>query len=121
MKYRLYEDHGFVAPCPAFAESDDFDALRLWAVEHNDWKGTKKVAVISSDSGRFWLIRRDGSVLREVSNVRGRTGRRSQAEKLAQRLDGTRPFTPKSAADLGYELPSRERYRHKTIHVMPKD
>ncbi len=121
MKYRLYEDHGSVAPCPALAESEDFDALRLWAVDHNDWKGTKKVAVISSDSGRFWLIRRDGSILREVSNARGQTGGRSQAEKLAQRLDGTRPFTSKSAADLGYELPSPERYRHKTIQVMPKD
>lgn len=73
MRYRLYEDHGCVAPCPAFAESGDFDALRLWAVDHNDWKGARKVAVIASDAGRFWLIRRDGSVLREVSNVRGQT------------------------------------------------
>ncbi|MCW2593566.1 MAG: hypothetical protein JWQ86_5993 [Mycobacterium sp.] len=78
------------------------------------------VAVIASDEGRFWLIRLDGSVLREVSDVRGRTGGRSQAEKLAQRLDGTRPFTAKSAADLDYELPSPDRYRHKTIHVTPK-
>ena len=32
MKYRLYESSGFVATCPAFAESDDFDALRLGSV-----------------------------------------------------------------------------------------
>jgi hypothetical protein len=117
VKYRLYEDHGFVAPCPAFAGSDHFDALRLWAAEHNDWKGPRKVAVIASDEGRFWLIRRDGSVLREVSDVRGRTGGRSQAKKLGQRLDGTRPFTPKSAGDLGYQLPAPDRYHHRTIHV----
>jgi hypothetical protein len=77
MKYRLYESSGFVAACPAFAESDDFDALRLWAVDHNDWKGTRQGAVIASDSGRFWYVRRDGSA-REASNVRGRTGGRSQ-------------------------------------------
>lgn len=117
MTYRLYEDHGAVATCPAFAESDDFDALRLWAVTNNDWKGTRKVAVIASDEGRFWLIRRDGSVLREVSHERGITGGRSQAEKLAQRLDGTKPFTAKGAADLNYELPSLKRYQHKTIRV----
>jgi hypothetical protein len=120
MKYRLYESSGFVAACPAFAESDDFDALRLWAVDHNDWKGTRQGAVIASDSGRFWYVRRDGSA-REASNVRGRTGGRSQVEKFAQRLDGSRPFTPESAAQLGYEFPPPERWRHNTIHVGPKD
>lgn len=117
MKYLLFEDHGMVAPCPAYAQSDEFDALRQWAAANNDWKGPRKVAVIASESGDFWLIRRDGSVLRQVSHVRGLTGGRSQAEKLAQRLDGSRPFTTKSAVDLGYELPSEERYRHKTIDV----
>ena len=101
---------------PAVADSDDFDALRLWAVEHDDWKGTRQGAVIASDSGRFWYVRRDGSV-REASDVRGRTGGRSQVEKFAQRIDGSRPFTPETAAQLGYGFPPPERWRHKTIHV----
>lgn len=116
MKYRLYESSGFVATCPAFAESDDFDALRLWAVKNNAWKGIRQAAVIASDEGRFWYINRSGAA-REASNERGRTGGRSQVEKFAQRLDGTRPFTPKSAADLGYDYPPPERYQHKTIRV----
>jgi hypothetical protein len=116
MKYRLHESSGFVATCPAFADSDDFDALRLWAVEHNDWKGMRPGAVIASDSGRFWYVRRDGSV-REASNVRGRTAGRPQAEKFVQRLDGSRPFTLESAGQFGYEMPPPDRYRHKTIHV----
>ena len=36
MGYRLYESAGYVAPHPPFAESQDFDALRVWAVDHND-------------------------------------------------------------------------------------
>ena len=52
MKYQLYESSGFVGTCPAFAESDDFDALRLWAIDHNDWKGKSQGAVIASDAGR---------------------------------------------------------------------
>jgi len=116
MKYRLYESSGYVSTAPAFAESENFDALRLWAVKHNEWKGIRQAAVIASDSGRFWYVSRSGSV-REASNERGRTGGRSQVEKFAQRLDGSRPFTPKSAADLGYDYPPPERYRHKTIGV----
>lgn len=116
MKYRLYESSGFVADCPAFADSNDFDALRLWAINHNDWKGARQGAVIASDDGRFWYVSPNGSV-REASNVRGRTGGRSQVEKFVQRLDGSRPFTPKSAGDLGYEYPPDERWQHKTIHV----
>jgi len=116
MKYRLYESSGFVATCPPFAASDDFDALRRWAVDHNVWKVTRQGAVMASDEGRFWYVNRDGSV-REASNVRGRTGGRSQVEKFEQRLDGSRPFTPATAAQLGYDYPPEERWRHTTIHV----
>ncbi len=101
MNYRLYESSGCVAECPAFAGLDDFDALRLWAVEHNDWKGIRQGAVIASDASCFWYVRRDGSV-REVSNVRRQTGGCSQVEKLAPRLDASRPFTPETGAHLGY-------------------
>jgi len=60
MKYRLFESAAYLG-VPAFADSDDFDALRLWAVEHNDWKGIRTVAVIVSDDERSWKINRDGS------------------------------------------------------------
>ncbi len=35
MDYRLYESAGFLGSHSAFADSDDFDALRLWAVKYN--------------------------------------------------------------------------------------
>jgi hypothetical protein len=73
MKYRLFESAAYLGLHPAFADSDDFDALRLWAVHHNNWKGVHTVAVIVSDDERFWKVKRDGSA-QEVSNVRGRTG-----------------------------------------------
>jgi hypothetical protein len=112
--YRLFESAGFLAPYPAFADSDDFDALRLWAVDHNDWKGVRTAAMVASDDGRFWYVRRDGST-REISNVRGRTGGPSQAEKHTARLDGR--MTAESAAQLGYDIPPPERWQHKTFHV----
>lgn len=103
-----------MGPHPPFAESQDFDALRLWAVDHNDWKGIRTAAVIASDEGRFWYLRRDGST-REISNVRGRTGGLSQVEKHAARVGGS--LSADGAAQLGYEVPGPERWRHKTIHV----
>jgi hypothetical protein len=39
MQYRLYVSAGYLGSHPAFADSADFDALRLWVVKHNDWKG----------------------------------------------------------------------------------
>jgi hypothetical protein len=119
MEYRLYESSGFVADCPAYAESDDFDALRWWAVENNPWKGVRQGAVIGSASGRFWYVSRDGSV-REVSDDPGQTGGRSQVAKFADRIDGRRPFTPKSSGDLGYDYPPSDRWQHKTIEVSPR-
>jgi Domain of unknown function (DUF3883) len=113
-KYRLFESNGFLAAYPAFADSDDFDALRAWAVDHNEWKGKSTVALIVSDEGRFWKVHPNGSA-DEVSNVRGRSGGRSQVEKYALRLAGH--FSIESAAQLGYELPPPERWQHKTIHV----
>jgi hypothetical protein len=118
MEFRLYESSGFVADCPPFAESDDFDALRLWAVDNNDWKGIRQAAVIASAAGKFWYVNRDGSA-RPASDERGETGGRSQAQKFAERIDGVRPFTPKSASDLGYDFPPSERWRHTTIQVPP--
>jgi hypothetical protein len=44
--YRLFESVGFLHPYAAFADSDDFDALRVWAVNHNEWKGKSTVAII---------------------------------------------------------------------------
>jgi hypothetical protein len=52
MKYRLFESAAYLGLHPAFADSADFDALRLWAVNHNDWKGIRTVAVIVSDDER---------------------------------------------------------------------
>jgi hypothetical protein len=117
--YRLYESAGFAATCPPFADSDDFHTLRLWAIEHNDWKGVRMGAVIVSDSGRIWYVRRDGTA-REACNARPRNGGLSQVEKFLGRLDGSRHFTEANAAQLGYELPSPARYRHETIHVVPE-
>jgi hypothetical protein len=68
------------------------------AVEHNDWKGIRTVAVIVSDDERFWKINRDGSA-KELSNVRGRTGGASQVERYAKRLHGL--ATDESAIQLG--------------------
>jgi hypothetical protein len=117
MTYRLYESAAYLGVHPAFADSDDFDALRLWAVDHNYWKGIRTVAVIVSDEERFWKVRRDGSV-QEVSDVRGRTGGPSQVERYATRLHGR--ATPESAAQLGYEVPGPDRWQHQTIHVSMK-
>ena len=114
MKYRLFESAAYLGLHPAFADSDDFDALRLWAVDHNDWKGIRTVAVIVSDDGRFWKVNRDGSA-QQVSDVRGRTGGASQVERYAKRLHGL--ATPESAIQLGYEVPGPDRMHHKTIHV----
>jgi hypothetical protein len=41
VSYRLYESAGYLGSHPAFDDFDDFDALRLWAVKHNDWKGVR--------------------------------------------------------------------------------
>jgi hypothetical protein len=38
VKCRLFESAAYLG-VPAFAESDDFEALRLWAVNYNGWKG----------------------------------------------------------------------------------
>jgi hypothetical protein len=114
MKYRLFESAAYLGLHPAFAESGDFDALRLWAVDHNDWKGIHTVAVIVSDDERFWKVKRDGSV-QEVSNTRGRTGGPSQVERYAKRLHGH--ATPESAIQLGYEVPGPERWRHQAFYV----
>jgi hypothetical protein len=114
MKYRLFESAAYLGLHPAFADSDDFDALRLWAIDHNDWKGTHTVAVIVSDNESFWKVKRDGSA-QEVSNVRGRTGGASQVERYAKRLHGH--ATPESAIQLGYEVPGQDRWQHKTTHV----
>ena len=52
-KYRLFESTGFLypEPFPAFGDSDDFDALASWAVDHNDWQGKSNAALIVSDEG----------------------------------------------------------------------
>jgi hypothetical protein len=114
MKYRLFESAAYLGLHPAFADSDDFDVLRLWAVDHNDWKSIRTVAVIVSEEERYWKVHRDGSV-HEVSNIRGRTGGPSQVERYAKRLHGL--ATPESAIQLGYEVPGPDRWQHQTIHV----
>lgn len=109
MSYRLYESAGYLHAIRALADSEDFDALRLWAVEHNDWKGIRTDAVIVSDEGRFWYISRSGN---------SREPNESQAEKLMARLEGR--WSEASAEQLNYELPPPERWQHKTIHVEAK-
>jgi hypothetical protein len=111
MSYRLYESAGYLGQFPAFADSPDFDALRLWAVTHNDWKGPRMAAVIVSDDDRVWYVSPSGRA-REVSYVRGNSGGPSQAEKLIARLEGrlTGPHP-------NYELAPPKRWQHKTIHV----
>lgn len=113
MKYRLFESVAYLA-APAFADSDDFDALRLWAVDNNDWKGIRTVAVVVSDDERFWKVKRDGSTT-QVSAVRGRTGGASQVERYAKRLHGL--ATDEGAIQLGYEVPDSDRLRRNTTHV----
>jgi len=112
-KYRLFESTGFLYPdpFPAFADSDDFDALTAWAVDHNDWKGTRTVALIVSDGGRFWKVHRDGRAV-PISNVPAQPGRLSQEDRYAMRL--ARGPLPN---DDRYELPPRETWGHRTIHV----
>lgn len=114
MGYRPYESLAYLAPYAAFAESSDFDAIRLWAVDHNDWKGIRTAAVIVSDQGRFWYISRSGKA-REASDVRGRT----QVERLTARLVGR--GNDEDLARRGYELPAPERWQHKTIQVRPAE
>ncbi len=82
-KYRLFESTGYLYPdpFPAFADSDDFDALRTWAVHHNEWKGTRTVAFIVSDEGRFWKVHRDGRAV-PISNVPTQPGRPSQEDRV---------------------------------------
>jgi 5-methylcytosine-specific restriction enzyme B len=109
VSYRLYESVGYLAPYAAFAESSDFDALRLWAVDHNDWKGTQTAAVIVSDEGRVWYVSRSGNA-REANAV--------QATKLIARLEGH--HSTESATQLGYEVPPPERSQHKTVPVSAK-
>jgi hypothetical protein len=106
VKYRLFESAAYLG-VPAFADSDDFDALRLRAVGHNEWKGVRTVAVIVSDDERFWKINRDGSA--------NRTGGASQVERYAKRLHGL--ATDESAIQLGYEVPGPDRSQHQTTHV----
>lgn len=69
---------GFLGSHPA---SDDFDALRLWAVKHNGWKGVRTAAVIVSDAGRVWYVSRSGKA-REARSVRAPNDSASQVEKL---------------------------------------
>ena len=47
-KYRLFESTGYLYPdpFPAFADSDDFDTLRAWALDHNEWKDIRSGALI---------------------------------------------------------------------------
>jgi hypothetical protein len=49
-------DRGYLGPFPAFADSADFDTLRLWAVTHNEWKGPQMAAVIVADDDRVWYV-----------------------------------------------------------------
>jgi hypothetical protein len=111
MTYQLYESAGYLGPFPAFADSSDFDTLRIWAVTHNEWKGPKMAAVIVADDNRVWYLSRSG-IVREVSWARGRTGGPSQAEKLIARLEGQL-----NGPHPAYELAPPERRQHKTIHV----
>lgn len=117
MHYRLYESAGFLGSHPAFADSDDFDALRLWAVKYNDWKGVRTAAVIVSDAGRVWYVSRSGKA-REASHVRAPSDSASQVEKLINRLEDR--YTPESAIRLVYEVPGPERRAHRIIHVSAK-
>jgi hypothetical protein len=114
VSYRLYESTGYLGSHPAFADSEDFDALRLWTVEHNDWKGTRTAAVIVSDEGRFWYVSRSGNA-REASNVRGHTGGASQVERLMARLEGH--GNDSDLAQRGYDLPRPERLQRRMIRV----
>ena len=100
---------------PAFADSDDFDALRSWAVDNNNWKGVRTAALIVSDEGRFCYVSRSGKA-REASNVRGKTGGASQVERLIARLEGR--GNDADLAERGYALPPPERWQYKTIHVL---
>ena len=68
-------------------------------------------AVIVSDEDCVWYVFRSGKA-REVSYVRGKTGKPSQAEKLIARLEGR--LTGPHPND---ELAPPERWQHKTIHV----
>jgi hypothetical protein len=108
LKYRLFESVGFVGPYPAFADSDDFDALRVWAVHGNDWKGERTAAIVVSDEGSFWKVFPDGSF--EPINA-------SQAEAYASRLAGR--WSPRTLEKMGYDVPGPEsaRGQHETIHV----
>jgi hypothetical protein len=115
VSYRLYECADYLRPYPAFADCPDFDRLRRWAVESNDWKGQRARAVIVSDEGRFWYVDRRG-VPEEVSAVRGWANRPSQVERLTMRLEGR---THRNNLSLVYTPPC-ERWHHKTIHVGAK-
>ena len=53
MTYRLFEAADYLRPYPAFADCDDHDTLRQWAVKKNNWQGPRARAVIVSDDGRF--------------------------------------------------------------------
>jgi serine/threonine protein kinase len=114
-KYRLFESAGFLYPdpFPAFADSDDFDALRQWAIDHNDWKGTGTAALIVSDEGRFWEIHRDGSA-EPIRDVPTNPGQPSRHDKYAALL-----AKGPSPNDDDYQPLPPERLQHKTINVPP--
>jgi hypothetical protein len=111
MSYRLYEAADYLRPYPAYADCDDFDALRLWAVKNNDWQGMRARAVIVSDDGRDWYVDRHG-VDQQVSSVRGKANALSQVERLRDRLEGRGPKDQALA-----HRPPTQRLQHKTIHV----
>jgi hypothetical protein len=95
----------------AFADSSDFDTLRLWAVTRNAWQGPRMAAVIVSDEHRVWYVSPSGRA-REVSYVRGNSGGPSQAEKLIARLEGR-----KTGPHPNDEFASSKRLQHRMIHV----
>ncbi len=114
-KYRLFESTGFLypEPFPAFGDSDDFDALASWAVDHNDWQGKSNAALIVSDEGRFWKVQPNGSIS-EISSARQQSGGSQVARYAARLAHGPAP------GDNRYEPPPRERWQHATIHVAAK-
>lgn len=110
MIYRLYESTDFLRPYPAYADCEDFDTLRRWAVKNNQWQGPRSRAVIVSDDHRFWYVARDG-IDEEVSAEHKNSY--SQVERLTFRLEGR---THRNNRGLTY-VPPPERWQHKTIHV----
>ena len=75
--------------------------------------GRTYAAVIVSDEGRFWMVSRNGST-KQICNLPTQPGRPSQEDRYATRL-----ARGPSPGDHRYELPPRERWQRKTIHIPP--